>query len=204
MKLYHAPGSCSTGIHVLLAEIGIPFEAEPVSLKTGAQKEAAFQAISTKGKVPTLVRDDGSVLTEFQAIAFWLGRTHPEAKILPDDLETQTRILEALDYMVGTVHMRGYTFLLATGKFLADPDGQAALKSHGLEVVKEGLARLEAMLGDKPYLFGDFSIADAGLFYLCRFAARVPLDLSKRLQAFHDRMTARPAVQKVLAAEAQA
>lgn len=202
MKLYHSPGSCSTGIHILLAEIGQKFDAEVVSLKTGAQKAAAFQAISTKGKVPTLLRDDGSVLTEFQSIAYWLARSFPEAGLLPDDLERQTRVLEALDYMVGTVHMRGYTFILATGKFHTDPEAQATLRSHGVEVVQDGLARLEAMLGDKPYLFGDFSIADAGLFYICRFAARVPLDLPAGLQAFHDRMLTRPAVQKVLAAEA--
>ena len=201
MKLYHSPGSCSTGINVLLAEIGGDYEVEILSLKTGAQKLPAFQAISTKGKVPTLVRDDGSVLTEFQTIAFWLAKTHPEAGLLPSDLEGQTRVLEALDYMVGSVHMRGYTFVLATGKFLPDPDGQAALKAHGMEVVQDGLARLEAMLGDKPYLFGDFTIADAGLFYICRFAARIPLALPPRLQAFHDRMMDRPAVQKAMAAE---
>lgn len=201
MKLYHSPGSCSTGIHVLLAEIGCDFDVEFVNLKAGAQKQAAFQAVSTKGKVPALVRDDGSVLTEFQAIAFWLAKAHPEAGLLPLDLAGQTRVLEALDYMVGSVHMRGYTFILATSKFLDDPAGQAALRAHGLEVVKDGLTRLEAMLGDKPYLFGDFTIADAGLFYICRFAARIPLDLSPRMQAFHDRMMQRPGVQKAMDAD---
>ncbi|MBU2957654.1 glutathione S-transferase family protein [Paracoccus sp. 1_MG-2023] len=202
MKLYHYPGSCSTGIHVLMAEIGADFETEVVSLKDGAQKQAAFQAVSTKGKVPTLMRDDGTVLTEFQTIAFWLGRAFPEAGLLPDDVERQARILEALDYMVGTVHMRGYTFLLATGKFVSDPEAQAELKAHGAEVVRDGLNRLDAMLGDQDYLFGDFSIADGALFYICRFAARVPIDLPPRLQAFLERMQQRPAVQRALQAEA--
>lgn len=201
MKLYHSPGSCSTGIHVLLAEIGGDFDVEIVNLKVGAQKLPAFQSVSTKGKVPALLRDDGSVLTEFQTIAYWLAKAHPDAGLLPADLEGQTRVLEALDYMVGSVHMRGYTFILATGKFLTDPDGQAALKAHGVEIVQDGLARLDAILGDQPYLFGDFTIADAALFYICRFAARVPLDLPPRLQAFHERMMQRPAVQKAMAAE---
>ncbi len=48
-------------------------------------------SINPKGKVPTLVRDDGSVLTEYVAIATWLARA-----------------LEAMNYVVGTLHMQGF------------------------------------------------------------------------------------------------
>ena len=44
--------------------------------------------------MPTLVRDDGSVLTEFSAVAWWLARTHPEKRLIPEDTEAQTRMLE--------------------------------------------------------------------------------------------------------------
>ena len=33
MKLYYAPGACSIGIHVLLEEIGKPYDAERVNLR---------------------------------------------------------------------------------------------------------------------------------------------------------------------------
>lgn len=204
MKLYHWPGSCSTGIHVLLHELGATFDNEVINLPKGDQMTPEYRAISPSGKVPTLVRDDGSVLTEFQTIAFWLGSAHPEARLLPEDLEQRTRIMEALDFMVGSVHMRGYTFILATGKFLSDPEGQATLQAHGRDIVRKGLDRLAEMLGDKPYLFGDFSIADAGLFYICRFAARAQLTLPPALQQHHDRMLRRPSVQKVMMAEGTA
>ena len=155
MKLFHCPGTCSTGIHLLLHEIGAPFDTEIVNLREGAQHGARFQAISTKGKVPTLVRDDGSVLTEFQTIAMWLAKAHPQSKLLPDTPDGETRVQEALDYMVGTVHMRGYTFILATGKFLSDPAGQAALQDHGRAIVMGGFARLAAQSAsdrDRPAL----------------------------------------------------
>jgi len=202
MKLYHGPGSCSTGIHVLMNELGVPFEEQAISLRSGEQNSPEFQGVSAKGKVPTLVRDDGSVLTEFQTIAYWLASAHPEAGLLSTDLETRTRTLEVLDYMVASVHMRGFTFMFATGKFLSDPEGQAALKAHGRSIVDEGLEKLDAMLGDKPYLMGDFSIADCGLFYICQFAHRGSVDLPPNLAAFHARMLERPAVIKTLAAEA--
>ena len=93
---------------MLLEEIGKPYEASPVNLREGAQYKPEFTAINPKSKVPTLERDDGSVLTEFPAIAYWLARTNPDANLLPDDLDGQARALEAMDYVVATMHMQGF------------------------------------------------------------------------------------------------
>jgi glutathione S-transferase len=65
-------------------------------------------AANPKGKVPTLVRDDGSVLTEFSAIATWLARTNPSANLLPDDPEIEARAVEAMAYVEGTIHGQGF------------------------------------------------------------------------------------------------
>ena len=70
MKLIYSPGACSLGIHVILEEIGQPFETQRVSTRDGSVHKPEFTAINPKSKVPTLIRDDGSVLTEFQTIAF--------------------------------------------------------------------------------------------------------------------------------------
>ena len=77
MKLYYAPGACSIGIHVLLEEIGKPYEAERGQSAQGEQYKPPFTAVNPKSKVPTLARDDGSVLTEYPAIAYWLARNQP-------------------------------------------------------------------------------------------------------------------------------
>ena len=61
MKLYYAPGACSIGIHILLEEIGKPYDLEAVNLREGAQYQPAFTQVSAKSKVPALQRDDGSV-----------------------------------------------------------------------------------------------------------------------------------------------
>jgi len=110
-KLFYAPGACSLGIHVLLEEIGKPYETVKLSLRDGDQRKPEFAAVNPKGKVPTLQRDDGSVLTEFPAIAVWLARTNPQAKLLPDDIDTQTRATEALAFVVSTIHMQGFSRL---------------------------------------------------------------------------------------------
>ena len=56
MKLYYAPGACSLGIHILLEEIGKPFELERISLKDGEQYKPDYVAVSPKSKVPAVQR----------------------------------------------------------------------------------------------------------------------------------------------------
>ena len=46
MKLYYSPGACSIGIHVLLQEIGKPFQTEKVDLQHGQQRSAEFTGIN--------------------------------------------------------------------------------------------------------------------------------------------------------------
>jgi len=131
-KLLYAPGACSIGIHVLLEEIGKPYEAEQVDLRAPAP-ERPFTAINPKSKVPTLVREDGSVLTEFPAIAWWLARTNPEAQLLPDDADGQARVLEALDYVVSTVHMRSFTLMNRPGNFSPLEGAHDSIRARGRE-----------------------------------------------------------------------
>ncbi|MDE2007799.1 MAG: glutathione S-transferase N-terminal domain-containing protein [Rhodospirillales bacterium] len=202
MKLLYSPGACSLGIHLLLEEIGKPYQAELVNLREGAQFKPEFTSVNPKSKVPTLVRDDGSVLTEFPAIAFWLAKSNPGAKLLPDDADAQARALEAMDYVVSTMHMRGFTMIFRPDMF-AGPNGDAeGVKARGMDLFTKGLAVMDAALAGKDYLLGAFSIADAALFYVEFWgAARLKLDLPANCKAHYARMLARPAVARMMAAE---
>jgi glutathione S-transferase len=202
MKLLYSPGACSLGIHLLLEEIGKPYEAEPVNLREGAQFKPEFTAINPKSKVPTLVRDDGTVLTEFPAIAFWLARSNPQAKLLPDDADGQARALEAMDYVVSTMHMRGVTMIFRPDAFGASPAEAEAVKARGMQMFTRGLAVLDQALAGKEYVIGAFSVADAALFYVEFWgAARLKLALPANCAAHYARMLARPAVARMMAAE---
>ncbi len=117
MKLYYAPGACSIGIHVLLEEIGKPYQTEAVNFREGAQYKPPFTGINAKSKVPTLERDDGSILTEFPVIARWLALKNPQANLIPKDEETDIRAMEVMEYVVGTIHSQGFTRLFRTERF---------------------------------------------------------------------------------------
>ncbi len=196
LTLFHSPGSCSDGILLLLEEVGAEYEVEVIHVTKGMQREPTYLAINPKGKVPALMRKDGLVLTEFQAIAYWLARRFEAAGLWPDRLETQSRTLEALDFIVGSVHMRGFTLVKVPQKFQLNEQGTSDLRRFGHLEVEKGLAELSGMLGDAPYLLGNFGIADAALFYVLRWAEREGLSLAPNLTSFLARMHRRPAVRR--------
>jgi len=202
MKLLYAPGACSLGIHILLEEIGKPYQAEAVNLREGEHHKPAFTSVNPKSKVPTLVRDDGSVLTEFPAIAYWLARTNADKKLLPDDVESQARALEAIDYVVATVHMQGFSRIFRPENYSPTAADAEKVKARGREIFEKGLSLLDKALGGKEYIVGSFSIADAAAFYVEFWAsARAKIQLPPNCEAHYRRMLARPSVQRVMQAE---
>lgn len=198
LTLFHSPGSCSDGILLLLEEVGVEYEIVTIDVMQGMQHAPSFRAQNPKGKVPALMRKDGLVLTEFQAIAFWLARRFEQAGLWPELLETQCRTFEALDFIVGSVHMRGFTLLKVPQKFQLDDKGTEDLREFGRCEVEKGLATLSAMLGESPFLLGSFGIADAALFYVLRWAEKAELGLPANLDSFLIRMSARPSAQVVI------
>ena len=201
MRLYYAPGACSLGIHVLLEEIGRPYELTRLNLAEGEQSKPAFAAINRKGKVPTLVRDDGSVLTEFPSIAWWLALSNPGAALVPSDAEGQARTLEALDYIVGTIHGQGFGRIFRPIQFTPREADNDTVKAQGRQIFVDGIRLMDERLTGKEYLLGEFSIADAALFYVEFWAGVVGIELPPACAAHFARMKARPAVRRAMEQE---
>ena len=156
MKFYMTPGSCTTGIHILLEELDLVFEVHPVNLLQGDHRAPAFTAINPKSSIPVLVRDDGRVLTEFQAIAWWLARAHPTAGLLPDSLDEEVRVLEVMDYVVGTLHMQGFARIFTTDSFTANAADHEAVVQQGRDIVAAAFGVIDGVLGERDYVTGRF------------------------------------------------
>jgi glutathione S-transferase len=200
MKFFHSPGSCSDGILLLLQELHIEFKTEIINLKKGMQHDPAFLVINPKGKVPSLLLEDGSTLTEFQTIAYWLVATFKKSNLWPDTLEKQAQTLEVLDFIVGSVHMRGFTFVKMPKKFQLDEKGTEDLRSFGRSEAEKGLKHLGSILGTSKYLFGNFGVADAALFYVLQWAEQEKIPHSNNLKEFLERVRGRPAFQQAFSA----
>lgn len=201
MKLCYAAGACSIGIHVLLEEIGKPYELEAINLREGAQYKPEYTKVNPKSKVPALLRDDGSLQTEYPAIAYWLARTNPFSNLLPDNIDQQARVLEIMDYCVATVHMQGFARMFRPGNFSPNAADEEAVKARGKEIAIKGFDTLNAALEGKDYAVGPFSIADSAVFYVEFWAGRVGIALPPNCAAHFERMKARPSVQRTMQQE---
>jgi len=193
--LCYAKKTCSIGIHVLMEEIGSPYDLRIVDFSKGEQKSAEYKALNPKGKVAALVRDDGSVLTEFAAIAVWLAMTNPDKALMPTDPEGIARTIEAMDFVVGTVHMLSWRMFRRSDAYSDDPNEQEKLKVRGKAAMLSAFDVIDDQLAGKDYLTGDFSIADAALYYTEFWAADVAgWTLPPNVQAHFERMKTRPSV----------
>lgn len=193
--LCYAKKTCSIGIHVLMEEIGKPYDLKLVDFSKGEQKSPEYKALNPKGKVAALVRDDGSVITEFAAIAMWLALSNPEKALMPQDTEGMIRTIETLDFIVGTVHMLSWRMWRRPDAYSADLKVHEDLKLRGKKAMLNAFELVDEQLENRTYLMGDFSIADAALYYTEYWAADIAgWDLPVNVKKHYEEMKKRPSV----------
>lgn len=198
MKLYYSPGACSLAPHIVLNELGQPYDLEKVDL--GAKKTetgADFMNVNGKGYVPTLDLGTGEVLTEVSTILQYLADKAKNTDLLPAfGSMDRYRAMEQLNFVASELHKGiGGLFNAAMPE-----DGKKAMKDR----LTRRLAWLDGQLAKKPYLLGDsYSVADAYAFTVLSWTKHVNVDLSPyaHIVAYLDRVGARPAVQAALKKE---
>ncbi|MBM95152.1 MAG: glutathione S-transferase [Oceanospirillaceae bacterium] len=203
MTLYMTPGSCSTGIHILMEELELVFSAHVLNLPAGDRQKPEYLAINPKGTIPTLVLDDGTALTDFVAIAWWLARRWPGKRLLPEDLDQQALALDRLNYLVGHLHGQGFTRIFTTERYLLHESDRETIERQGKTLVLKGLHRVANWLGetDGPLFHEHLSVLDTALFYNEFWAVRLGMTLPVACQAHYEAMVHRPVVQRVLLEE---
>ena len=201
IQFFMTPGSCTTGIHILLEELELLFEVHVVNLLAGEHTTPEYRALNPKSTIPLLVTDEGRAITEFQAIAWWLARRYPKAGLLSDNYYDEVRILEMLDYVVGTLHMQGFARIFTAEKFTHNAADYDAVRQQGKVIIDDAFAVINEFLADSGYVVNDFSIADAALFYTEFWATRSDITLPSRCAAHYQKMLARPVVRRVLMEE---
>lgn len=198
MKLYYSPSACSLSPHIVALEAGLTLDLEKVDTKTKQIADGtSFLAINPKGYVPVLRMDDGEILTEGPAIVQYLADQAPSAGLVPAaGTKERYRVQEMLGYINSEIHK--------TFSPLFRDTTPAETRAERIEYLQKRYTFIDQQLAKGPYLFGEqFTAADAYLFTVTRWAGFVKVDLSAfaNLQAFQERVAARPAVKAALAAE---
>ncbi len=207
-KLFHSPGACSLAPHIVLEELGVPFEPVRVVIAEGANRTPAYLTINPRGRVPALeISDerDTRILTEAMAIMVYLARRHPELQLLASDPEQCARTLEWMGWLGSTLHQTGIRTVLRPERFTKDAGGVAGISAQGQEAVASGYADLEQRMPHHGYALGNrFTVLDAYLLVFYRWGGNIGLDMRvsyPRFAAVMDLVRSRPAVQRVVARE---
>jgi glutathione S-transferase len=205
MNLYYSQGACSFAPHVVLNELGIPFNLVKVDIRT---KQAAdgvdFLKINPKGYVPVITMDDGMLMTEGVAIMQYLADQKPESGLAPmqGSLE-RYRLMEMLNYITTELH-KGFGALFSADYMVKNPEGNAELRAYAKAGLISKFTYIDGILAKNAYLMGDkMTIADVYLLTVYRWAGYHKLDLSslEKLTGLMGRMHERPSVQAAIKAE---
>lgn len=198
MKLYYAPGTCSLTPHIILHELNISAELVRVDLtKQSLADGGDFSKVNSRGQVPVLRLDDGSVLREGSVIVQFLADSNQHHSLLPAPGSAERYpVLEWQNFVATEIH-KGYAPLFNRQ---LDAAGKATLK----EALHNKYQWLNSHLASSTFLSGDdYTVADAYLFVVSRWAAPVELNLSEleHVQRLLHTVGQRPAVQAAMHAE---
>ena len=208
LTLHYLAGAASLAPHIVLNELGVPFQLQRVNRDAGEHKLPPYLALNPNGLIPVMV-DDDLVLYESTAIVLHLVDTHPAAGLAPA-LGTPQRahFYKWLVWLTNTlqatlIHYFYPERMVDTG----NSAGAAQIKAHAQARAQVCLAQIDDYLaahGGAWLLGDDYSAADACAFMLCRWTrgfSDQPARDFPHIAAYLQRMLARDAVQRAFNAE---
>lgn len=208
IQLHHYPSTASMVPHILLEELGVPYERVLVDRTQDVQKTMAYLQLNPNGLIPVLT-DGDLVLYETAAICLHLCDTHPKAQLAPP-LGTPERahFYKWLMWLTNTLQATLIVYFYPERWVNADnTTGAQEVQHHAQIRVNNLLKQLETELARHagPWFMGEtYTALDPYVFTLCRWTRHFnsnPARSKRLLGPYLQRMLARPAVQRALANE---
>lgn len=203
IELWYWPTPNGWKVSIALEEMGLPYELKPVNIGAGEQFKPEFLAISPNHRMPAIVDPDGPggapiSLFESGAILQYLGRK--SGRFYPADDRVRVEIDQWLFWQVGGLgpmagqahHFRQYA-----PQMLADQRCLAYAVARYTNEASRLYGVLNRRLADRPFVVGDYSIADMAIWpWIVPWRNQgQDLDDFPHLKAWFERMGERPAVQ---------
>jgi len=204
IALYYSVGSCSLAPHIVLNEIGQPFELREFSTAKGDNFSEEYRAINPKARIPALAIDD-YIVTENSAILAFLGKRFPEAALYPNNNpKLEARCLELLTWSSNTVHV-SFAQIFRPERYVLNEQDFGLVKASGKVNYGQCLSEIETILKEHDYALGnDFSVIDPYWLVFYRWGIVGEFDMRKQYPAFTqhiERLCERDSVKKALEVE---
>lgn len=181
-------------ISIALEELGLPYEVKRVDTFVGEQFSPEFVAISPNAKIPVIVDTDTGI-TVYESNAILLYLADKAGRLMPTDPKGRHEALQLLFFQAASVGpMFGQRAFFA---YFSPEQVPFALDRYSREA-----ARLEAvmdrMLQGRDHFCGDYSVVDISIFGWVNTAVAsfFPLSGHANLEAWYQRVAARPAVRR--------
>lgn len=192
MQLVYAQGACSLAIHIMLEELGIPYD----TVKVNLHDKTVLQSYNSRGYVPALILNDGTVMTEAISILQYLSSTHADA-YMPKNTEERAKCIEWLVFLSSELH-KGlapfYASQIAGEKYL----------DFARKKIDQRLEVLDAQLQDHAYLVGEtYSIADMYALAILRLVRglQFPLQKYRGIHEYMQGLEQTPVIKRVIESE---
>jgi GST-like protein len=199
IDLYYAPTPNGWKVSIMLEECGIPYRVIPINLGKGEQFKPDFLKISPNNRMPAIVDHDGPdgkpiSVFESGAILMYLGEK--AGKFFPQDPRDRIKVLEWLFWQVGGLGpMAGQVSHFVNYASNFPGDHSYAEKRYKNEYDRL-LGIMDSILSERPFLAGDYSIADMASFPWITAYKRYEVNLDKfiHLRRWFDDLKNRPQV----------
>ena len=204
-KLYYYPGNANLAPHMLLEEIGAPYELALIDRTKNLHKADEYLKLNPSGRIPVLI-DRDLVLFETAAICLHLVDRHPDAKMAPPiGTSARAQFYKWLVYLTNTLQAELIIYFYPD-RLTGDQAMADVVRTHAEERIGGMLEILEAELerSGGPWLLGkQYTAADPYLMMLCRWTRGFgkPARTYPQLGAFLEAMAGRPAVQRAFEQE---
>ena len=192
MRIYgdSESGNCYK-LRLICALLDLDYEWVPIDILAGETRSETFLSLNPNGQIPVCVTDDGDVLTESNAILYYLAR---DSRYWPDELLAQTRVLQWQCF-----EQYSHEPSIAVARFIRHYQNLPAARQAEYEAkLKSGrrvLQLMEAHLENQDFFVGAApTIADISLFAYTHVADEGGFDLAPlpAIRAWLERVAALP------------
>jgi len=184
-------------VRVVLAEKDLEFERVHIDLRKNEQKTPEFLKLNPYGKVPVLI-DEDVVVYDSTIINEYLNDEYPNSPLMPEDSAGRARVRLLEDFCDNSFIPPAGLVLAEMHRADAERDAEKLRRYQG--ELGRVLGRLEGLLEGKPFLVGDFSLADVAFVPRVMILAQMGIELDARLQnvaAWIARLQERPSVRSL-------
>lgn len=196
MKLFtYWRSTTSYRVRIALNLKGIDYTSVPVDLVAGGQNAPDYVALNPGQSVPTLVLEDGTVLTQSMAILDWLEETHSDPALLPSDSVGRAKVRAAALSIATDIHPVNNLRVVARLRSLGHSGPETVEWMN--DWMTRGFTAFDRLIDpNTPFCFGDTpGLADLCLIPQLYNAHRWGCDLTpfSRLTEIEQRCLALPA-----------